>query len=992
MRKLNGALDAAGIDAWVDWEGIPPSADWMKEIKAAIREADAFIFVISPHSLASKVCAEELNLCLEYQKKLVPVLYSEPEKRAKIHPKLKSINWVYARSKRDDFKEAISKVLDSIQTDLAWVQQHTRLLSRASEWNEKKRNASYLLRGADLEEAQHWMTGSSSVDARAVLPLQAEYIAASHRAAVGRLRGLAFGIGIAFLISLALGAYAFQQRDLALQNWEEAQAKERARATQQFIAEESMRRAEESMKRAEASMDRAEKSEQIAQAQRSTALAKIYQNRVSGLSVSSLLAMDAYQQLPNLPDAEQILRHNISLLADPVKQINAGGQISIVKRSPDGKKFVAANSDGSVCAWGFADGARYFCVEKQGLINDIEFSRDGSAFVTAADNGDVVFWNAENGEKIKTFRYEKHVWDLAAHPNEIWLGIGTSDGYGLLDIRALREIYFYRGYDIRKLAFDPFGKYMAFAARDGNVSLWEIFTNNTPAGLLHKNAATLDVAYSPLGKWVVSAGTDSMARLLRVETRKMYSIAHGDWVRQVAFGPEDEWFVTVSDDGLARVIDTVGANGSVNIRERLRLAHSGFVTQARVSYDGQWIATTGYDRTARIWDAFSGAELLRIPIEGIGAVIEFDAEADRLVVGDRSGYLALWDISWLHARGGLARFSAPLREMRFSPYGNWVAASAEDKKVWLIQTDLLGSANDQRRALPGIAGLTTKLAVSADAAWIAAVQYDNEKNIYNVVLAPVAADGTPITLETGQVSAVVFTPDSARLIVANEYGIISTWDIATRQKIESFTAGGAVTALAISPDGKYLAIGMEEGDYSLVWDLSAQTWQKLRQFGAILSVQFSADGNLLATGSSDATVFLWKAAESAFEFKTAFQVEGEARTLQFNPSNGFLAVGDSTGLAYLFDLAAGGEVARLWHAPEARSVSFSPDGTRLAVVSRNGINLWDMDAVPLIPKERLIETACSRLMRNLTLSEWNGIFSDRPYRLVCPPELTIGDD
>ncbi len=48
VRKLNDSLDANGVDAWVDWEGIPLSSDWMDEITRAIDGGDAFLFVISP--------------------------------------------------------------------------------------------------------------------------------------------------------------------------------------------------------------------------------------------------------------------------------------------------------------------------------------------------------------------------------------------------------------------------------------------------------------------------------------------------------------------------------------------------------------------------------------------------------------------------------------------------------------------------------------------------------------------------------------------------------------------------------------------------------------------------------------------------------------------------------------------------------------------------------------------------------------------------------
>lgn len=47
VRKLNDAIDAAGIEAWVDWEDLV-SSDWMAEIAAAIEAGDAFVFVYQP--------------------------------------------------------------------------------------------------------------------------------------------------------------------------------------------------------------------------------------------------------------------------------------------------------------------------------------------------------------------------------------------------------------------------------------------------------------------------------------------------------------------------------------------------------------------------------------------------------------------------------------------------------------------------------------------------------------------------------------------------------------------------------------------------------------------------------------------------------------------------------------------------------------------------------------------------------------------------------
>ncbi|MGB3701967.1 MAG: toll/interleukin-1 receptor domain-containing protein, partial [Anaerolineales bacterium] len=45
-RLLHNALDESELETWIDWQDIPPSADWLAEVYEAIEAADTFIFVI----------------------------------------------------------------------------------------------------------------------------------------------------------------------------------------------------------------------------------------------------------------------------------------------------------------------------------------------------------------------------------------------------------------------------------------------------------------------------------------------------------------------------------------------------------------------------------------------------------------------------------------------------------------------------------------------------------------------------------------------------------------------------------------------------------------------------------------------------------------------------------------------------------------------------------------------------------------------------------
>ena len=157
--RLHEALKARQREAWVDLEDIPPTAEWREKIKAGIEGARAFVFVLSPDSMASPECLKEVDHAAASHKRLIPVVCREVDPQA-VPEALGKLNWIFLRE-QDDFEKGLDTLLTAVDTDLEWVDAHTNLLEKATEWDRKGRDQSLLLRGGELRKAEGWQVQSA---------------------------------------------------------------------------------------------------------------------------------------------------------------------------------------------------------------------------------------------------------------------------------------------------------------------------------------------------------------------------------------------------------------------------------------------------------------------------------------------------------------------------------------------------------------------------------------------------------------------------------------------------------------------------------------------------------------------------------------------------------------------------------------------------------------------------------------------------------------
>ncbi len=633
VRRLHEALTAQNRDTWVDWEDIPPTADWWKEVCAGIEAANAFVFVISPDSVRSPVCRNEIEHAVANNKRLVPILRREvtsESDREAMHPAISSHNWLFFRE-TDDFDAAFQALITAMDTDLGHVRQHTRLLVRAREWDSNQRSPGFLLHGEDLQRAEAWLSQAVGKHPQP-LPLHGAYIAASRAAAARRQRSLLAGVTVALVVALALAALSLLlfreadlQRGLADQNAATAVAAQGEAVLQAANAQTQAAIAQTQAAIATAAQGEAERQRNIAQAQatavarerdraRSIGLAGQAQIEVNGPRPERavLLVLEALRSFPRTWQAEQALGLAIKDRLEVLQLKGHRGAVFTSVFSPDGSRVLTASADSTARIWDAATGERVHTLDgHQGAVNRAVWSPDETRVATASADGTARVWDAFSGEPLLTLSgHQGSVIMVAWSPDGTRLATGGADStIRIWDAASGQSLRTLAGHTdrVNGVSWSPDGTRLASVSADRQARIWDAVSGEELLTLTGHSRAVNRVAWSPDSAQLVTVSDDRTGRVWNAQTgAEIYTLqGHIGFVTRVAWSPDGRRILTISADDSARLWNALSGQ-----LEAVLFGHSDDVTGAAWSPDSARIITTSADRTARIWDAASGAQLL----------------------------------------------------------------------------------------------------------------------------------------------------------------------------------------------------------------------------------------------------------------------------------------------------------------------------------------------------------------------------------------------
>ncbi len=859
VRTLYDALKAANRDAWVDWEGIPPTAEWLSEVYAAIDGADTFVFVLSPDSVASEVCGKEAAHAIESKKRIIPIVsrqVSAAEVKA-VEPlaPLVALNWIFMRES-DDFARGFEQLRFALDTDLDYWHLSGDLLVRAKKWADGTKNANLTLRGPELAAAERWLTQGADKEPRPTA-LQLDYITASRRTASRRQRRVTAGISVALVVTLVLSIVSFTQFERAQSELVAVLRANQATLARALAAQSSAELRDHHLDLAALLSAQAYRVDPTFVTRDSLASAVYEESHLmgvlwrqspppdtSGLPPRVWVQVEGFSEsgrsVVTFDQASRVDTTDVTTGAKRAFTIPTGGTVIGVALNPDGTALAsaAANGDTGVDLWDVRTGAQTAHLGTSDHVVSVLFSSDGTTLAAITDN------YGPPADVTRTIT----LWSMATH--QILRQWPTRDDV-LLALNLERRI-------LVASHCDPVGSGHSEACA-GAVTTWDPTTSSVKGSSIPIPIASSSsnpiIAVNHDSSWVAiadDAGDIAVWDVLR-HTQLAQLVGDTQAVLSLAFNPAEAILAAGKADGSIQLWD-LATNKPL---DQALWGHNGEVWSVAWAPDGQSLASGASDNALLLWSRWANMPRALTTIPSIYAL---SGDGARVLDDAYDPNRGVWD---LQTEKLIAH--VPQTASLLSPDGAVVVENeysydqATRTEQWAMTLADVASGKPISAPISGWNGL----AYSADGRYIVVQGADRHVGIFDVAR-------HSVTKTLGAVSdTAAMRPDDRQIAIvhsapAGEQTTIELWDVARNARVGAAFGGtvGLISSLSFSPDGSMLTAGesaggdqFENGETFSLWDLAAQpiaayhVTLELPLSIAWGGISFTDDGRVLLVGN-----------------------------------------------------------------------------------------------------------------------------------------------
>lgn len=1024
-KELFAGLSKAGLDIWIDWEDIPPGADWLDEIQQSIEQADAFVFIISRKSIDSEICSQEVTYAAENNKRLIPIIIDDIDPNG-VPDFIASLNWIFLREE-DDFDSSLELLLQAIQLDQNWVKAHTRYQTRALEWDRSARDRAYLIRGDDIREAESWLANAEGKDPEPS-ELQRLFIFTS-RQVRNRTQRLVFGglAGTLFLV-VVFSAFALMQRGVAveqrdLQGTAEAQAVDEAhiRATAEELAV----------------LERDVRATAVSQTQfqRDIALSQYLASEslnldAEQLDLKLLLSAAAYRFHPGVEARSSLLE---AILAEEnfseILLQESDFVIQSLAIDLEGTRLAVASAGGELRVHDLQTGEILLDIladEKGEPIEDLSFSGDGSKLISVNTIGNTLLWDlttdSSTGELLSDFSQWSRFLAINFVGNEV-AALTTSGDVAIWDpssgevLQLLDKSNRYQD----PMIFSPDGTQLAAFDQKNKIYLWDREsgernttyvplpeTSDDPVWVPPLNEQ-YTLAFHPEGKGLIF-GTGHRTYYWEFSQKKVFGTDPAYWI---GFNEENEPVAfSVSDDGPYQweILNEENTRGPLTIKfggdleQNSELGH--FWNPRTLDYFYVWVSPSGSSLIVRyamnIWNPIMSSI---IDSEGYKSLVHVPQANGNLMIAAgcseissdqdcSQGLIQFWGgEDWDPIGDPILAHQDWISSVAISSDGALFATASQDNTVQIWDYESLTPRGDAISL--DFIGAGSKLRFHPSGKFL--VLYDGWERIYFLDAAANNIMGEPFgDVFLGEMEAVrnfAFSPDGKRMAVVH---------VGDGSEVEVIIGEFHLYKdFVLSPEGKYLVTNHDKAVLAM-WDisdpidpdlifrvglrdstigkLSFQGWASTKDF---YPVAFHPQGTKLAVGTEGSIILLdGITGEILFSPTRNLIINNTTTEIAYSPDGQWFAVADASEEIQLHDGNSGIAVGPtlLGSGLMQDELVFSPNSDRIFSVFFD-----ERIYCEKIDQTLWMDLAC-KVNRNFSQEEWQFYLGDVNPREICPDQ------
>ena len=946
-EKVRRTLMRSGITTWSYRADIEYGSDFQAAIGRGVEEADNVLFVMSPHSLQSQYCQQELDLAQQLNKRIIVMLAASLEDN-QIPVNLRNLQYIDLTDNETeaDFLKDEDNLLRVLKQEAAYFNEHKVLLTKALKWERQQRNPCILLQGYELQHALAWRDLAQTKEAYGLTEIQRAFIEAS------KSQTAAVSPDVFISYSRADSDFARKLNNALQQQRKRTWFDQESIASGADFQQEIYKGIETANFFLFVLSPRAVKSPYCADeveyaAKLNKRIVTVLHRPVDTADLHPELAKvqwidfhanagefdTNFKELLRVLDTDPVhLKYHTQLLVKAIEWDEKGRREEVLLRGSEltqAEQWMvqAAEKEPSptVLQGEFVAASRALLEKNQ--AKEAQRQRNLNRWLTAGIAASLLLTTVATIKTHQAARQRMRAYEATAEATAMTDPIRSL-------VNGLAAINIGQSWFVRLPQWHqkPLVTTRVLDQANRN-SLFQIVTG------YEEDVLIASMVFSPDGQTLASSGDDGTIRLWNLQGQLIGEPlrGHQGWVRSVAFSPDGQTLASGGDDGTIQRWSPQGQS----IGEPLQ-GHQGGVLTVAFSPDGQTLVSSGFDRTLRQWDLQGQPVGKPLPgYEGWVVSIAFSPDTQTLVGGGWDGTLRRWDAQGQPIGEPLLGHQGWVLSVAFSPDGQTLASGGEDGTIRLWDSE----GQPIRELLQGHQGGVVSVAFSPDGQTLVSGGVDGTIRLWNYRQGqPI---GEPLQGHQGRVH-IALSPDGRTLASGGNDGTILLWNrqgnpIGVPLQIHR----GGIDAITFSLDGQTLASRGFDGNVRW-WNPQGNPIGGPLPMPGFYSVALSPDGQILASGGFDGTVRRWDPQGNPIGEPLQGH-EGLVYAVAFSPDGQILASGGEDGTIRRWD-PQGNPIGELLQGHEdlVLTVAFSPDGQTLASGGFDGtVRRWDPQGRPI---------------------------------------------